>query len=314
MCSVTKMPQAAFTSWLGISWESSCESECWGNRVMLRRQFCLYWGLRADGAWETDSVVMETELILREDVCGLIGGFIECFEQEGATVCVIWEAACLGRYGNQKLADWLLVELMFKRHLRDRHMHTHMIEFRAGWPNLRVSLAMKPEKGIKKSYYTYTQSKHSNSYMHSPIKSHLFPQDINKVSEEQWGYPFPDKREETSDLITKTCTKTSHLYININTTLIFLHKCLTFCWSIESNIIIYFNNTLTILQYHIWVMLFHYLHYMLSYLYQELQFPVIQEMDLTSPPFRHLLWRERGRERKRLTKAHSQQGEINCKY
>lgn len=139
MCSVTKMPQAAFTSWLGISWEISYKCECWGNRVMLRRQFCLYWGLRADGAWETDSVVMETELILREDVCGLIGGFMECFGQEGATVCMIWEAACLGRYGNQNLADWLLVELMFKRHLRDRHIHTQMIEFRAGWPNLSVS-------------------------------------------------------------------------------------------------------------------------------------------------------------------------------
>lgn len=223
MCSVTKMPQATFTSWLGISWESSCE--CWGNRVMLGRQFCLYWGLRADGAWETDSVVMETELILREDVCGLIGGFMECFGQEGATVCVIWEAACLGRYGNQNLADWLLVELMFKRHLRDRHMHTHMIEFRAGWLNLRVSLAMKPEKGIKKSYYTYTQSKHSNSYIHSPIKS-LFPQDINKVSEEQWDFPSQTNERKPQTLSQKHALKL-HTYISI---LLLLYYFCTNAW------------------------------------------------------------------------------------
>lgn len=139
--------------------------------------------------------------------------FMECFGQEGVAVCVIWEAAGLCRYGNQNLPDWLLVVLMFKRHLGDRHMHTHMIKFRSEWPNLRVSLAMKSEMGIKESYYTYTQSKHSNSYMHRPIKIHLFPQDINYVSEEQWGFPFPDKREETSGLATKTCTKTSHLYI-----------------------------------------------------------------------------------------------------
>lgn len=141
---------------------------------------------------------------LRSDLWSVLG-------RRGVAVCVIWEAARLCRYGNQNLPDWLLVVLMFKRHLGDRHMHTHMIEFRSEWPNLRVSLAMKSEMGIKESYYTYTQSKHSN--MHRPIKIHLFPQDINYVSEEQWGFPFPDKREETSGLATKTCTKTSHLYI-----------------------------------------------------------------------------------------------------
>lgn len=172
MCLVTEIPQAVSTSWLEISWESSYECECWGNKAVLRRHFCLYWGLRADGAWETDSVVMETELILREDVCVLIGGFMECFEQEGAAVCVIgwvtWEAAGLGSYGNLNLLDWILVVLMFKRHLRDRHMHKQMIEFRSGRTNLRVCLSVKSEKGIKESYYICTHR--------ANIQNHTFTQ------------------------------------------------------------------------------------------------------------------------------------------
>ncbi len=124
---------------------------------VLRKQSCaedtFLFTLRADGAWETDSVVMETELILR-DVCVLMGGFMGCF-----AVCVTWEIAgfgLLGSYGNLNLPDWLLVVLMFKRHLRDRHMHKHMIEFRSGRTNLRVCLAVKLEKGIKESYFIWT--------------------------------------------------------------------------------------------------------------------------------------------------------------
>lgn len=42
--------------------------------------------LKSDGAWETDGVVMETELILGEDVCVLIGEFIGCLGKRGCCV------------------------------------------------------------------------------------------------------------------------------------------------------------------------------------------------------------------------------------
>ncbi len=149
MCLVTEMPQAAFTSWLEISVSVEETKLCWGHISVYIEG---WWGMGDRVCCYGNWTHPERCLCSDRRIYGVFGA-------GGAAVCVTSEAAgfgLLGSYGNLNLPDWLLVVLMFKRHLTDRHMHKHMIEFRSGRTNLRVCLAVKLEKGIKESYLICT--------------------------------------------------------------------------------------------------------------------------------------------------------------